>query len=506
LIPVKWYISIMLVAGAVTFLYGIAIGDVKTILGSFLFSGIGGFAYFLYRRPQVQASSVPQEKMKKDVASRLITPIIAQEQEAPPIVPQAAPEPVLQDSSLTQSGDYLPLTPNSENAPNRVDPTNRKWLIVAGVVLTVCVIGTAIYAYSINSGSTSAQGISKNLLDEAKAGDAQAQTSIGRAYWQGTGVPKDYVQAVYWLRKAAEQGNPGAQIGLGIIYDGELEEVKGVPQDTEQAAIWYRKAAEQGNGIAEYLLGKLYSSGRGVPHDYAQAAAWYRKAAERGEMMLSAQAALGELYASGQGVPQDYTQALAWDRKAAEQGNAEAEMSLGWLYTQGKGVPRDYTQAASWFRKSAEQGNVDAQMRLGILNAYGIGVPRDYTQAAVWYRKAADQGNAYSEYQLGALYVNGQSVPQDYAQAAAWYRKAAQQGDTDAQAALGAFYGVGNGVPQSYVDAYYWLNLAVAGTKVENRDKLVEARDFAATKLTSLELSQAQSRATDWFVAHPQKP
>ena len=50
MIPVKWYIAIMLIAGVVTLLYGIGTSDPKTILGSFLFIGIGGLVYFLYSR------------------------------------------------------------------------------------------------------------------------------------------------------------------------------------------------------------------------------------------------------------------------------------------------------------------------------------------------------------------------------------------------------------------------------------------------------------------------
>jgi len=64
LIPVKWYISIMLFAGAVTFVYGIATADMHTILGSFLFTGIGGIAYLLYRKPRIGAISVPKTNQK----------------------------------------------------------------------------------------------------------------------------------------------------------------------------------------------------------------------------------------------------------------------------------------------------------------------------------------------------------------------------------------------------------------------------------------------------------
>lgn len=50
MIPVKWYAVIMLGAGAVTFLYGLANGDMKVVLGSFLFTGIGGLAYYSHKR------------------------------------------------------------------------------------------------------------------------------------------------------------------------------------------------------------------------------------------------------------------------------------------------------------------------------------------------------------------------------------------------------------------------------------------------------------------------
>ncbi len=508
MIPVKWYISIMLFAGAVTFVYGIANGDIKTILGSFLFTGIGGGAYLLYRKPRIGTISIPKASQQINEVLQS-PPVILQREVETPVEPLVKPDPVSADSSFSKAGDCLPLPLKSENPPNKVDQRNWAWLISIGVVLSLCIVGTVIYAYSSNKASTLGQaggnsaGISKALLDEAKAGDAAAQTSIGRAYWQGTGVPKDYVQAVYWLRKAAEQGNPGAQLGLGIIYDGELEEVKDVPQDQAQAALWLRKAAEQGNGIAEYLLGHLYASGRGVPQDYVQAVAWYLKAAEHGEMKSRAESELGRLYAHGLGVALDYSQAAIWYRKAAGQGDSDAELGLGTLYSRGSGVPKDNVIAASWFLKSADHGNADAQMLLGILYGSGTGVSKDYEKAAVWYHKAADQGNDLAQYNLATLYVSGQGVPQDYGQAAAWCRKAAEQGNTDAQTALGGFYEGGRGVEQSYVEAYYWFNIAVAGSKGEEREKLVSARDYAATKLTSTDLSQAQTRATDWFTAHP---
>ena len=62
-------------------------------------------------------------------------------------------------------------------------------------------------------------------------------------YENGRGVPQDYVQAVAWYRKAADQGFADAQNDLGAMYDNGL----GVPQDYVQAHLWFILAAAQGD-------------------------------------------------------------------------------------------------------------------------------------------------------------------------------------------------------------------------------------------------------------------
>ncbi|MBI1257651.1 MAG: sel1 repeat family protein, partial [Chloroflexi bacterium] len=48
----------------------------------------------------------------------------------------------------------------------------------------------------------------------AEKGNALAQKCLGRMYEMGRGVPMDMVDAASWYRKAAEQGNPFAQLML----------------------------------------------------------------------------------------------------------------------------------------------------------------------------------------------------------------------------------------------------------------------------------------------------
>jgi hypothetical protein len=72
------------------------------------------------------------------------------------------------------------------------------------------------------------------------------------------------MQAIVWLRKAAEQGSARAQSALGDKYANGV----GVPQDYGQAVVWLRKAAEQGDAYAQNNLGAMYLNGIGVPLDF----------------------------------------------------------------------------------------------------------------------------------------------------------------------------------------------------------------------------------------------
>ena len=126
----------------------------------------------------------------------------------------------------------------------------------------------------------------------------------------------DYATAVQEWRPLAEQGNAGAQVNLGIMYDNG----DGVLEDDAEAVRWYRMAAEQGYDIAQVNLGIMYDNGRGVLQDYAEAVRWYRMAAEQGN--AGTQASLGFMYFGGRGVLQDYVLAHMWFNISAANGNA----------------------------------------------------------------------------------------------------------------------------------------------------------------------------------------
>jgi TPR repeat protein len=322
----------------------------------------------------------------------------------------------------------------------------------------------------------------------AQNGDPEAQLNLGVCYAQGEGVPKDYAEAVKWFRKAAEQNLAEAQFNLGVCY----HKGEGVPKDAAEAVKWYRKAAEQNLAEAQFLLGACYANGAGVPRDSAEAVKWYRKAAEQNH--AEAQIVLGVCYDKGEGVPKDAAEALKWFRKAAEQNHAEAQFYLGVCYYNGEGVRKDYAEAVKWLRKAAEQNHAKAQFVLGVCYDKGEGVPKDAAEAVKWYRKAAEQNHGEAQFNLGVCYYNGEGVPKDAAEAVKWFRKAAEQNFTTAQFYLGVCYAKGDGVPKDEVEAYKWCLLAGAQGD-EDAKKLVSLLE---KRLSRDEIREGQVRAREF--------
>ncbi|HIJ37928.1 MAG TPA: rhomboid family intramembrane serine protease [Rhodospirillaceae bacterium] len=286
----------------------------------------------------------------------------------------------------------------------------------------------------------------------AEAGDASAQYQLGVIYASGRGTTQDYVKALFWFRKSADQNFAPAQVALGSLYAEGLA----VPKDNEEMLRWYLKAANQGFAIAQYDLGVKYSYGLGVPQSYSEAIQWYRKAADQG--FAAAQNNLAVLYQNGDGLPQDVAEAMRWFAKAADQGFVNAEVNLGNGYKQGHGVPQDDAMALKWYRKAAEQGFAPAQFNLALMYQDGLAVPQDDAMAMHWYRKAADQGFVMALINLGAGYHLGQGIEKSDIQAYKYFAIAAQKGNKQAAA----------------------------------------NRDFLARTLSPTELAQAQKLAAEW--------
>jgi TPR repeat protein len=173
--------------------------------------------------------------------------------------------------------------------------------------------------------ATSTLPENENLVqwqEEAQAGKANAQFKLGADY----ASRQEYVKALEWLQKSANQGNAPAQNALSVLYLKGL----GVVKDDRKALDWLQKSAVQGYPKAQYNLAILYKNGRVVAKNETQAAAWLQQAALQGD--VKAQTDLGIMYELGIGVPKNTGTAMEWLQKAANQGDVEAKNRLGSIY------------------------------------------------------------------------------------------------------------------------------------------------------------------------------
>ena len=80
----------------------------------------------------------------------------------------------------------------------------------------------------------------------------------------------DYLKALeIWLPLAQHEDAP-SQAGVGFIYHRGL----GVKADDQKAFYWLRKAAEHGQPEGQMMLGTLYFYGQGAGQSYVEAYAW----------------------------------------------------------------------------------------------------------------------------------------------------------------------------------------------------------------------------------------
>lgn len=81
----------------------------------------------------------------------------------------------------------------------------------------------------------------------SRRGDPSAQTALGRMYANGTGVPKDEVEAVPLWSKAAAQNYAPAEKLLAQAYSCGIG---GLKPDKAKAADLFQKAREDSSELA----------------------------------------------------------------------------------------------------------------------------------------------------------------------------------------------------------------------------------------------------------------
>jgi TPR repeat protein len=269
-----------------------------------------------------------------------------------------------------------------------------------------------------------------DLQTKAARGYVKQELELAADYFAGRGVPKDLTQSAYWYRKAADQGNPAAQVYLGYMYTVGM----GVPQDRTEAIRWYRRAASAGNAEAEVNLAALYIRGDGIKQDIQEALRLLKSAADKRDGRADAYLGLASYMGLGGAV--DHTAAEAWFRIGAKQHDPEAEFLLASFDANEPGRVPDLANEAKLLRLSAADGYVPAMHGAGLLLVNHPDLAQLPQEATNLLLSAAYAGDWQSSAALGMLARDGRRMPKDQRVAYRWFCIAVLQGGSPAETYL----------------------------------------------------------------------
>ena len=156
----------------------------------------------------------------------------------------------------------------------------------------------------------------------AEAGDLNAQYLMGQLCRDGPVVFPDWYESCQWFHWAATQDHAPSQYALVSLLLSDDPEIR----DVQTGLYWLTRAAQNGDPYAAYRLGKEYLRGTVAEKDISRAVDYLIQAAEVGNSY--AQYALGKLYLSGQGTPPDREAAVYWLTRSAGQGHPYARLLL----------------------------------------------------------------------------------------------------------------------------------------------------------------------------------
>ena len=217
----------------------------------------------------------------------------------------------------------------------------------------------------------------------AEHGYAPAMNYIGFRYYTGSDINKDIDSALYWIRKAANNGDITAAANLSYL----LTESPDFPHDEEEALKWITIAAEGGVNEAQVkLIDRMSSSWEALPADSA--------------LQIGMKYYLENAPIMG----------VKLIEMAAKQNNPKAMAILGDAYSKGLGVVYDHQKAIDYFYEAALSGDPSAQFVIAEmleifpdaihsnLEKYLSGASHgEMTDPTFWYEKAQEGGVTDSE-------------------------------------------------------------------------------------------------------------
>ena len=272
-----------------------------------------------------------------------------------------------------------------------------------------------------------------NIIKSAEKGFAPAQYMLGDMYADGDEVVKNRKKAIYWLDKAAKQGNKEAK--------QELERLLGNTQSTDIANKLSRPRIESGQikpGATVQSCDRL--AAHSLDSDAVAPGVTYENL-DAEAIIIACTSAISEQ----PGIPRLKTQlgrglhkagrhdeALRILRDASRKGSALSMALIGIMYMKGDGVEKSLSDSLHWLEKAAERGNTGGMVFTASMYLRGEGAEPDPQRATMWYQKAVDAGVSQAMSSLSILYDEGRGVRRSPDDAAILMLRAYGEGDDNA--------------------------------------------------------------------------
>jgi uncharacterized protein len=342
-----------------------------------------------------------------------------------------------------------------------------------------------------------------------------ASKSVCSKLWKGVyltiaiswiGLPFSYGAPI---RSETPQSAGAREIGdrLTLTTNQEMQRAqnylvgRGVPQDLTQAAYWYQRAAEQGNPEAQVLLSYLYFTGTGVRKDVHQSLLWEMRAVASGS--VEAKVNLAAMYLHGDGIKPDSNEALRLLEESAAKRDGRAEAYLGTMYALGLGIPVDRSKAETWFEKGVKHHSAEAEFGLATLEANDPSRPQDPQQQEALLRLSAAKHYVPAMHSLGLLLVNHPDLQRQPGEEVRMLTMAAGSGFWKASAVLGMLTRDGRYLPQDTEASYRWFRIAVLQGGTPAADYLDTTLQLQGKQLGPNKEAIANKAARAWLAAHP---
>ena len=282
---------------------------------------------------------------------------------------------------------------------------------------------------------------------------------VGMAYYEGAYMlPKDMDKALSYFKKAAERGHAVAQTFM------VMGSMKHNDDHSDDVMYWLNKAAEQGERQALYNLGISYHRGDiNGEINIAKSNELFRQSAEAGYSAAYSRMAL--IYFNGEGVEKNLKIAKYWAwldfanlpedsrensilvqliepgdvnednqilfKKIIEEAADAGERDAMDNWASGLNNTGEKEKALALWQKAADLKHPNGMCN--VARQCWTEKVKDYERARVLFEEASKSGNEHAFYGLAVIYYQGLGVDRDVKKAWEYLEKAINKGDTESR-------------------------------------------------------------------------